>query len=434
MTNYLRVAYHLHTLIRRSFWDKARLSIFQNDRLRKMVNHAYNYVPFYHRKFRELGIYPSDIKSTEDLKKLPIIRKDEIRQNQREIISNGFALDQLKRLSTSGSTGKPLFLHISSAESEFRKAKHLRANMSCGQRPFDRWVTITAPTHFAESMRLQKILNLFSPCPISVFDDTNEQIRKLEEMRPDVLDGYSSSLFLLAKEIEKKDIRTITPRFLIGGAEFIDEYSRNFIEETLNSPFYDQYSSVEFERIAWQCPVKKGYHMDVDAVSIEFVDDDGEEVSFGERGEIICTSLFSYAMPFIRYAVGDIGVKSEEYCECGRNLPLMKVVEGRKDSLLHLPDGRTLTPRAFTIAFNMFKLYSYIDQFRVIQRKKALFHVLVKIKDNKRNYENVLVKELPAHLRRTINLPANSVKFEIDCVDEIPLDKSGKLLTVISEL
>jgi phenylacetate-CoA ligase len=434
MINYLRVVYHLHTLIRRSFWDKAKLGRFQNYRLRKIVSHAYNYVPFYHRKFRELGIYPSDIKSTDDLKKLPIIRKDEIRQNQGAIISNGFALDRLKKLSTSGSTGEPLFLYVSSAENEFRKAKHLRANMSCGQRPFDRWVTITAPHHFAESMRLQKILNLFSPSPISVFDNTNEQIMKLEEMRPDVLDGYSSSLFLLAKEIEKKDIRTITPRFLIGGAEFIDEYSRNFIEETLNAPFYDQYSSVEFERIAWQCPVKKGYHMDVDAISIEFVDDDGEEVSFGEKGEIVCTSLFSYAMPFIRYAVGDIGAKSDEYCECGRNLPLMEVVEGRKDSLLRLPDGRTLTPRAFTIAFNMFKLYSYIDQFRVIQKKQDLFHIFVIIKDDKRNYEKVLRKELPVHLRKTINLPAGSVKFEIDCVNEIPLDKSGKLMTVVSEL
>ncbi len=434
MINYVGVVYHLHTLIRRSFWDKARLSRFQNDRLRKMVSHAYNYVPFYHRKFRELGLYPSDIKSTDDLKKLPIIRKDQIRRRQKEMISNGFVLDQLKKLSTSGSTGEPLFLHISGAESEFRKAKHLRANMSCGQRPFDRWVTITAPHHFAESVRLQKLLNLFSPCPISVFDSTYEQIRKLEEMCPDVLDGYSSSLFLLTKEIEKKDIRTITPRFLIGGAELIDECSRDFIEETLSAPLYDQYSSVEFERIAWQCPVKRGYHMDVDAVSIEFVDGEGEEVSFGERGEIICTSLFSYAMPFIRYAVGDIGVKSEESCECGRNLPLMEVVEGRKDSLLHLPDGRTLTPRAFTIAFNMYKLYSCIDQFRVIQKRKDLFHVLVKIKYEKRDCENVLRKELPTHLRRTINLPAGSVEFEIDCVDEIPLDKSGKLMTVVSEL
>ena len=434
MINYLRVVYHLHTLTRRSFWDKARLSRFQNDRLRKIVSHAYYHVPFYHRRFRELGIFPSDIKSTEDLKKLPIISKDEIRQNQRQIISNGFARDRLKRLSTSGSTGEPLFLLISSAENEFRKAKHLRANMSCGQKPFDKWVTITAPHHFAESNRLQRALNLFSPDPISVFSSTNEQIKKLEEIRPDVLDGYSSSLFLLAKEIEKTDIRTITPRFLIGGAELIDRYSRDYIEETLDSPFYDQYSSVEFERIAWQCPMKRGYHMDVDAVSIEFVDDDGEEVSFGERGEIICTSLFSYAMPFIRYPVGDIGVKSDEHCECGRNLPIMKVVEGRKDSLLHLPDGRTITPRAFTIAFNMFKLYKYIDQFRVIQKRKGFFHVLVKLKDKKSNLENILRKELQVHLRETINLPVGSVEFEIDCVNEIPLDKNGKLMTVVSEL
>jgi acyl-coenzyme A synthetase/AMP-(fatty) acid ligase len=85
-------------------------------------------------------------------------------------------------------------------------------------------------------------------------------------------------------------------------------------------------------------------------------------------------------------------------------------------------------------SWKLFKLYSYIDQFRVIQKKQDLFHIFVNIKDDKRNYEKVLRKELPVHLRKTINLPAGSVKFEIDCVNEIPLDKSGKLMTVVSEL
>jgi phenylacetate-CoA ligase len=295
-------------------------------------------------------------------------------------------------------------------------------------------VTITAPHHFAESMRLQRLLNLFSPRPISVFRDVDEQIRRLEALQPDVLDGYSSSLLLLAKAIERKAMHTITPRFLIGGAELIDAVSRRYIEATLQAPFYDQYSTVEFERMAWQCPAQGGYHMDVDALALEFVDAAGEEVAVGESGEILCTSLFNYAMPFIRYAVGDIGVKSGETCPCGRGLPLMEVVEGRKDSLLQLPDGRTLTPRAFTIAFNMFKLYSAIDQFRVIQKKRDRFHVVVKLKAGQRGQAQQLRTDLVTHLRKTLGLPARSVAFDVEVVDAIPLDPTGKLMTVKSDL
>jgi phenylacetate-CoA ligase len=434
MKSYLDAAYQLHALLRRAFWDAARLRKFQNAQLRALVRHAYHHVPFYHRQFRALGLRPSDVASTVDLTKLPILRKSDIRQSRGAILSTGVSPTGLRRLSTSGSTGEPLFIYVNGAESAFRKAKHLRANISCGQRPFDRWVTITAPHHFAESMWLQRRLNLFSPCPISVFSDVEEQIRRLQALQPDVLDGYSSSLLLLAKAIERKAIHTITPRFLIGGAELIDAVSRRYIEATLQAPFYDQYSTVEFERMAWQCPAKRGYHMDVDAVALEFVDAAGEEVAVGESGEILCTSLFNYAMPFIRYAVGDMGVKSDETCPCGRGLPLMDVVEGRKDSLLQLPDGRTLTPRAFTIAFNMFKRYSAIDQFRVVQKKRDMFHVLVKLKAAQGGQPQQLCTELAVHLRKTIGLPASSVTFDVEVVDAIPLDPTGKLMTVKSEL
>ncbi len=255
-------------------------------------------------------------------------------QNVKEMISAEFNIENLKMLSTSGSTGKPLFLYINSAENEFRKAKHLRANFGCGQKPRDRWVTIIAPHHFSKSSNLQQIVRLFTPTAVSVFTDPSIQVSLIEKLNPDILDGYSSSLFVLAKELEKNGIDTIRPRSVIGGAELVDSYSRKFIEKIFQTQFYDQYSSVELERMSWQCRVRDQYHIDADALIMQFVDKNGEEVSAGERGEIVCTSLFNYAMPFIRYAIGDVGVPSDEICSCGRTLPLMKTVEGRKDSLL----------------------------------------------------------------------------------------------------
>ena len=420
-------------MIKRAYWNQDRLTEYQNKRLRKIIKYAYDYVPYYHKKFRKLGIKPLDIKTKKDLNRLPIISKDEIRENLKEMISKEFNVNDLKMLSTSGSTGEPLILYITGAESEFRKAKHLRANISCGQKLRDRWVVITAPHHFGEATKLQRMLGFYAPTPVSVFNDVSTQILTLERMKPDILDGYSSSLLILAKELKKREIGTIRPRFIIGGAELIDDNSRHFVEKVFSAPFYDQYSSVELERMAWQCPVHEEYHMDVDAIIIQFVDKNGDEVAKGERGEIICTSLFNYAMPFIRYAIGDVGIPSDGLCTCGRTLPLMKVVEGRRDSLLLLPDGQILTPRTFTIAMSMFKFYRYIDQFRVIQKKRDLLEFYIKMKDNSPE-ESIMEVELIAHLAKMCKLDMNDVKMEIKFVEDMPLDKSGKLMAVVSEL
>jgi len=429
MVNFARSFYYLATLLRRAYWDSERLERYQNKRLRELTRYAYDFVPFYHKQFRKLGLKPSDIKTKKDLNKLPIIQKDLIRENLNDMISVEFDVKDLKRLSTSGSTGKPLFLYINAAESEFRKAKHLRANLSCGQKPRDKWVTITAPHHFGESSGLQKILGVFAPTPLSVFTEPDKQIEIIRKLNPDILEGYSSSLFILAKEFEKND--AFKPRVVFGGAELVDSYSRQYIEKVFGTKFIDQYASVEMERIAWQCPVAEEYHIDADALVLQFVDKNGEEVSPGEKGEIVCTSLFSYSMPFIRYAIGDLAVPSDGLCSCGRCLPLMKSIEGRKDSLLVLPNGRTLTPRAFTICMNMFKYYNCIDQFRVIQREQDFFEFNIALKASTIN-ENVLERELVTHLSRVLNL--NQVSFNIRFVKAISLEKTGKLMAVVSKL
>lgn len=436
MTNYIRAFYTLYRSLRRAYWTREKLVEYQSKRLRNIVGHAYDCVPYYHRRLEKLGITPDDIKTQKDLNRLPIIRKDDVRENLGEMISEGLKVDDLQVLSTSGSTGKPLFLYITEVEREFRKAKHLRANISCGQKPRDRWVNITAPHHFGQETRLQKAFGLFTPIPVSVFNSVDRQVSIIEKLQPDILDGYSSSILLLAKELGKEAKQTIKPRFVLGGSELIDGHNRQFIERVLCSEFYDQYSCVELDRIAWECPERQGYHIDVDDLVVQFVDKDGEEVAPGEQGEIICTSLFNYAMPFIRYSVGDIGVPTDEPCPCGRTLPLMKMLEGRKDSLLSLPNGRTLTPRAFTVAMHMFPFYQGIDQFRVIQKKLDLLKFVIKLKEKKagdKTSQRLIETELVSHIKKTLGL-GDSVEFEVEFVDDIHLDKSGKLMAVVSEL
>jgi phenylacetate-CoA ligase len=420
-------------MIRRAYWSQARLADYQLKKLREIVRYSYDHVPFYHRKMEELSVRPYDIRSLSDLNRLPVLSKDEIRANSKEIVSDEYDTNRLRALYTSGSTGKPLHIYVTKKEDMIRKVKHLRANVGCGQKPRDRWVALTSPSHFSEASRIQRILRIYSPCAfISVFDDLNKQFSVLEKVKPDVLGGYSSSVLLLAKEAVKRDSK-IKPRLIFTGAEIIDSRSRNFIEESFDAPIFDQYATIEFERVAWQCEERSEYHIDADLVITQFVDENGEEVAPGERGQIVCTSLFSYAMPFIRYTVGDVGVPSDGKCNCGRCLPLMKVIEGRKDSMLLLPDGRLLSPFTILMTVSQFKMINDVDQFRFIQRDTDRFLLQIKKKNDKVD-EKIMEKEFVAHIKKSLNVDAFDPKFEVVFVDEIPLDKSGKFSPVVTEL
>ncbi|MEM3702981.1 MAG: phenylacetate--CoA ligase family protein [Candidatus Bathyarchaeia archaeon] len=434
MVNYVRAYYYLRGLMKRVFWPKQKIRQYQNERLRETLEYAYENVPFYYRKFKEAEVKPSDVKTVEDLKRLPITRKDEIRTNPSEMVSKEYEVSKLKMLRTSGSTGHPLYFYISGWEDEYRKARHLRANIACGQRLRDRYVTITHPLYFSQSTRLQRFLGFYAPIPVSVFDDVDKQISTIERLKPDILDGYASSLLLLAKRIDEKGVETIKPRFLISGADLIDAYSRKYVEEVFGVPFYDQYGCAELERLAWQCEERGEYHIDADSIIMEFVDEDGDEVARGETGEIVCTSLFNRAMPIVRYAVGDLGRASEENeCPCGRTFPLMKILEGRKDSVVVLPDGRAMSSFAFIAAMYQLSFYKDIDQFRVVQKREDLFRFLIKMKSNNVDSSSA-EKELIGFFNKVLNVADNEVEFEVDFVDNIPLDESGKFRIVVSEL
>jgi phenylacetate-CoA ligase len=417
---------------------KTALITLQNKRLRKIVKHAYDSVPLYHKKFDEAGVKPEQIQTIQDLSKLPCITKNEIRQNVNDAVSTNYDVNSLRVLLTTGSTGQPLKVFITKEEDGYRKAKHLRANYNCGHKPFDRWLTVTSPSHFSEVSGIQKTINFYSPKFVSVFWDTKDQLSAIESFKPVVLDGYSSSLAILAREAKIIGTLKTNPKIIFGGAELCDEASRKTIEETFKAPLYDQYATIEFERMAWQCSAREGYHIDADSIILQFIDSHGEEVSPGESGQIICTSLFNYAMPFIKYVVGDYGVYSDEKCSCGITLPLMSKIEGRSDAFLFLPDGRTLSPRTMTITMARFPLNKYIEQFRVVQTRKDNLEIQLKLEDSPA--ARVLIengnmrKEIIDHFRSMLGIENDEVTFEIHFVNDIPLSKNGKLQIVESKL
>jgi phenylacetate-CoA ligase len=434
VVNPFRILYYLYASQKRAYWPPSELREYQEKKLRSIVNHAYNTVPFYHDKFKTAGITPSDIKTLEDLTKLPVVSKEELRHTPpSRLVSSNKKRSDLKIVRTSGSSGTPFLIYIDGAENDWRKAIYMRANILCGQKPRDRWVVITAPHHFGDTTGLQRMLGIYAQQVISIFMDVDEQIDFIVKAKADILDGYSSCLTVIAKRVARQGVSGITPKLLFGNAEIIDVPSRKYLEDVLGAIYCDQYGCAELDRTAWQCPERIGYHMDVDSVITELVDADGRPVGVGERGEVVLTSLFNYSMPFLRYAVGDVAVFSSETCSCGVTFPLIDKIEGRTDSFPMLPDGSLVSPLIFTAAMMRYPYFEKIRNYRFIQKQRDLFLIYVE-KEDETVADDLLSRSLARYLQEKIGSGTMAIEFRVEFVDVLPLDKTGKRRSVSSEI
>ncbi len=431
MVNYLTGFRLLNELMDAQKKEKDNILSIQNKKLKTLIKYVYENNKFYHDLFLKNNINVSEIKNTEDLNKLPIIDKSNIRDNYIEVISKDYDINKLNKATTSGTTGTPLVIYYSAHEDLMRKAKQLRANKNIGLKIRDTWVTIVAPHHFPKKkFSIQNMFKIYNLQTVSVFQDIDYQIEILKRLKPNILDGYATAIYLLACRLEKTGTQGIKPRAIITSAELLTKSDRDKIESVFNVPVYDQYSCIEFGRVAWECRERSGYHIDADNMIVQFLDEVGDEVGDGESGKIVCTSLFNYAMPLIRYSMGDFGIPSSESCSCGINLPIIKSIEGRRDSIIILPDGRKLSPRVLASTVRWFKGFDSINQFQVIQKRKDYIKILV----NTPNKSSSFSENLIAHFHKTLDLTDDFVHFEVELVDDIPKSSTGKIRFIVSEI
>ena len=423
----LRKGFHLMKLMKTQWKSYEQLKRLQEKKLRKILKHAYENIPLYHNKFKSVQIKPEDIHSVEDLIKIPFLTKDEIQNNfPTGIVLADINISKCWTPHTSGSTGKPLKIVYDDRAEDFEKACALRPNLSCGQRPFDKWVVITSPGNIQYKLKEKQWFQrfgLFSQDCISLFEETKNQISFLEKTNPDILDGYSSSIYLVANELKTQSNLRIKPKIVYGTSDLLTKKMRDVINSVFNVEMFDQFGSVEMGRTAWECPQHSGYHMDMEAVVMEFIRDN-EQVSQGERGEIVYTNLFNYAMPFIRYKIEDVGIPTDEKCSCGRGLPLMKLIEGRKDAFIKLADGKIISPIVWTIILRPYNL----KQYKVIQETENKIKIQIIPREG-------VDKSLPETIYKNICLALGSeLPIEFELVNEIPREKSGKVRSVISKI
>jgi phenylacetate-CoA ligase len=224
---------------------------------------------------------------------------------------------------------------------------------------------------------------------------------------------------MLARELEKSK-KAICPRLMFSFGELLDDNSRKIINSAFGTEIFDTYGCTEAGDIAWECSERAGYHINSDLITTEFVKDN-EPVAPDESGEIIITPLWNYAMPLIRYKIGDVGKSCDDICSCGRGLPLMRIVEGRFEDFIVLPNGKIISPLNNLTYFDNFEC---VTDYRIIQEKKDKLVLQIVLKDACE--ENTFQK-----FKDNINNFGEDITIEIEVLDSIP--RTGKFRRVVSK-
>lgn len=401
------------------------LEEIQRARLRRLLDHAYRNVVYYRELFDAAGVAPEEIRGVEELGRIPPTSKLNLQaQPQERIIARGLDPQRLKEDVTSGSTGIPLHVYFTEEDYLIRSLTFIRTFMESGYRLWDRQALV-CDTRFISSRRYWfQGLGLFRKTYIPVQLDLDEQIALLRSSRPDYIHGYARSLGEIARRMVEKDVRDVSPKMVCTGAEMVGAGTREVINRAFGVEMVDTYATIESGLIAWECVAHRGYHINIDNVVLEFVDDGGP-VPPGRPGRVLVTNLHSYAMPIIRYELGDLCIPGEGRCSCGSWLPLMSVVEGRADDMVRTPGGRTVSPNSIT---NAMEAVVGVRQFRVVQERENRLAVLLVPGEGFSDATIDDARHILAELLR------EKVDIDVRRVSEIPRDKSGKIRAVISNI
>jgi phenylacetate-CoA ligase len=412
--------------------SREELISFQDERLRRLIGHAYANVAFYRRLFDEAGLTPGDVNEVGDLRNLPITGKEDLRAApQGDVLSAGSDPRRLLERKTSGSSGQPFTIRRTGPETSLLSLFRLRGNRQVGIRLFDRIAMVVEPAQPRRprlSDRLAHRLPAFRRDRISCYQPDEAILLELERLSPDAISGYGSALAHLAPRLGVDGSPRLRPRLLLSGGDSLTPAMRERIQEGFGAPLFDIYAAEEFNLVAWDCPERPGtYHVCDDSVIVEVLRE-GVPVAEGEEGEVVATGLHSYAMPFIRYRLGDLAVRGADTCACGQPFSTLSAIRGRALEYLRLPGGRRLHPYAIASPLIDQEQPAWVARHQIVQEAEDRIVVLIEPLSQPRH-------EQLDHLGRLAGeVLGPDVECLLELVDEIPPGPRGKFLAYRSLL
>ena len=402
---------------------------YQNHSVQAITSWAYDTVPYYRALFDSLGEKPNSLQTVEDLKRLPILGKDTIRTRSKEFISAQYPRKQITVYHTSGTTGKPLTVCVSQncfeREYAFRWLHYSWAGIHRGDRiaTFAGHPVVPVLQQHPPYWRMNRAENqlIFSSQHISRAT-LPFYITALKEFKPQMIHGYPSSLYLIAKYINNRHVQGIEPKGVFTASETLLSFQRQALEEAFHCKVFNWYGNTEMTAHAVECGCGS-LHIQPTHSVFELVDAEGSSVSAGNVGVVVGTGFDNLAMPLIRYKVGDSAVGSKGKCTCGRVSECLGDIQGRVEDYIVTPDGRFVGRLD-----HVFKADMDVVSAQLIQ--ESVNRLTVRIVRGE-SYADKHTRKIAQELRGRLG---NSMALDFDFVHEIPRNSSGKFSFVVSKL
>lgn len=415
----------------RQWHSGEQLKRYQEQKLHLLIKHAYENVPYYNSVMKDRKLTPDDIKTIEDLPKLPLLTRDLVRDHLEELVDRNAKRSGLINGSTNGTTGSPLKIFWDNGVCLMKNVVDWRQKQVAGIAFGDKIAYVLGrevvpvkrnePPFWRHNWLFNHLYfstHHFSMKTAPIYMD------QLFSFKPKAIEGFPSSLSMFAKYLN--DTNTTLPlKAAFCSSEPLLPHQRQIIERAFACKLYNFYGMAERVVFATECEHHKGMHINSDYGIVEIQNNGPSTAEIGQTGRIIATALHSFSMPFIRYQTSDITALRPENCTCGRKFPLMENITARDVEIMTTVDGRLIVPAIFS---GIYDHLSGISELQFIQEDRDLI-VMNLVKSP--TYADSDSQHLLAEMKRIMG---DDMNLRINLVDYIPRTAGGKFRWMVSKV
>jgi phenylacetate-CoA ligase len=376
--------------------QKEQIDEYQFKELKKLLEYSFQNVPYYQKLFNNIGFLPGDLKEIDDIKKLPVLTKTDIKENFEDLKSRTVKKRDLVLHSTGGTTGEKFIFYLpTNLRWNFNYATLYRFYSWAGIKLGDPRASIAGQIITNKSpfyMYNHPEKQLYYSAHFMNESNNYNFLKELLKRKPVFIQGHPSALEYIAKTIIEKGYSYKTKAVFTTSEQLFSE-QRDTIQKAFDCFVYDTYGMGEMVASASECHMHNGFHL---APEYGFTEVINMQKYNNKIGEIVSTSLKNYAMPFIRYKCGDLGLISKNYkCPCGSNFPFLQKIVGRIDDIVYSTNGEKILP--LTIRIRLKEAGS--PDFQLLNEENNVFILNLLIsEDNKDQINSKRIEEVLKHI------------------------------------
>lgn len=409
------------------WWDEQKIREYQNEEVQKLIAHAYERVPFYHREMDIRGIKPKDIETTEDLHRLPIVNKQMMLQNPNDFMAKGYDTNNLVKVVSGGTSGSPMHFYWPISAHIIERAFLCRYWKWAGYNLGERAIRIRAKRDVKNIRHYDAVQNVIELYPTVLDEDFAIKLAETaRKFRPKAIFGYPSYIYSIVKTVGELGLEKSfdSVRVCFGASEKVFAEQRKAVEDIIGVRLFEWYGMGELIASFGLCEEYRYMHVSPEHSYVKFLRQDGTAAEHGEQAMIVGTSFLNYVWPMINYSIEDVAETTDESCPCGRKFRCVKEVYGRCGDFVLTPSGKLISPTSLEFAV---RFLENVLEYQIVQTEIDCLRIMIV---PGLNYEDSIAKFFADEILTRIGEP---MKISIDVVDKIKRPWSQKNRFIVSE-